>query len=211
MIPISIWVVEDNPTYRRMLRQLLNREKHITCSRVFPSCIEFLEAVETESHPDLVLMDLGLPEMGGVEGIKKMYILASDITVIVLTTFKDKQKVLQALDAGAAGYLLKTATGPEILKGIQDVFMGETALSPAVARIVLEEMRKPVAVEEFKLTDREVEVLEQLALDRSPKEVANNLGITVRTARFHLSNIYEKLHVTSQTGAVAKALRSGII
>jgi DNA-binding NarL/FixJ family response regulator len=211
MIPISIWVVEDNPTYRRMLQQLLNREEHITCSRVFPSCIEFLEAVETEAHPELVLMDLGLPEMGGVEGIKKMYSLTSDITVIVLTTFKDKQKVLQALEAGAAGYLLKTATGAEILKGIQDVFMGETALSPAVARIVLEEMRKPVAVEEFKLTDREVEVLEQLALDRSPKEVANNLGITVRTTRFHLSNIYEKLNVTSQTGAVAKALRTGII
>ena len=211
MIPITTWVVEDNPTYRRMLQDLLNREEHITGIRVFPSCIEFLEAVEIEAHPDIVLMDLGLPEMGGVEGIKKLKELAPDITVVVLTVFNDKQKVLQALDAGAAGYLLKTATGPEILKGIQDVFMGQAALSPTVARIVLEEMRKPSPVDDFNLTDREVAVLEKLADGLSVKEIADKLNISRNTARFHLSNIYEKLQVPSQSGAVAKALRAGLI
>ena len=89
--------------------------------------------------------------------------------------------------------------------------MGQSALSPAVAKLVLEEIRRPAPVEEFKLTEREIEVLELLAIDLSAKEIANKLDITVRTARFHLSNIYEKLQVSSQTGAVAKALRSGLI
>jgi DNA-binding NarL/FixJ family response regulator len=211
MIPIDIWLVEDDAGYRRNLRRSLDREKHITCSRVFPSCIEFLEAIQSGESPDLVLMDLGLPGMSGVEGIQRLKAIEPDVTVIVLTVSAEKEKVLQALEAGAAGYLLKTATGPEIIKGIQDVFMGQSVLSPKVARIVLEEIRSPVPTEEFQLTDREVEVLEQLAMDLSAKEVAVNLGITVRTTRFHLSNIYEKLQVSSQTGAVAKALRTGII
>ncbi len=211
MIPITIWIVEDDSVYRRSLERMLGRQDQITCTEVFPSCVEFLRAVEEVEHPDLVLMDLGLPEMSGIEGIKRLNELAPDITVMALTSFKEKDSVLEALEAGAAGYLLKTATGQDIIKGIQDVFMGQSVLSPSVARFVLEELRKPSPSEEFKLSDREVEVLEQLALDLPAKEVAVNLGITVRTTRFHLSNIYEKLQVSSQTGAVAKALRSGII
>lgn len=211
MIPISVWVVEDDSVYRRTLRRTLNREEQITCSRVFPSCIEFLEAVKEGPHPDLVLMDLGLPEMSGVEGIQRLSKVAPNLTVLVLTVFKDKDKVLRALDVGAAGYLLKTATGAEIIKGIRDVFMGKASLSPSVAKIVLEEMRKPEPVEDFHLSDREIEVLEKLATGLSVKEIGSELEISTRTARFHLSNIYEKLKVQSQSGAVAKALRAGII
>lgn len=211
MIPITLWIVEDDTTYRRMLQRILKRAEYITCERVFPSCIEFLEAVKTDKQPDLVLMDLGLPEMGGVEGIRKLAHLAPDITVMVLTVFKDKNNVLQALEAGAAGYLLKTASGPEIIKGIGDIFMGQTALSPSVAKIVLEEMRQPLPIEDFDLSIREIEVLEQLAKGLAIQEIGDALGITARTARFHLGNIYAKLQVQSQSGAVAKALRSRII
>jgi DNA-binding NarL/FixJ family response regulator len=211
MIPITIWVVEDDSVYRRSLKRMLGRQDQITCTQVFPSCIEFLKAVENDEPPDLVLMDLGLPEMSGIEGIKRLNETAPDITTLVLTTFKEKEAVMEALEAGAAGYLLKTATAPEIIKGIQDIFMGQSVLSPTVARIVLEEIRRPVTVGDFKLSDREMEVLELLAMDLSAKEVADRLGITIRTTRFHLSNIYEKLQVSSQSGAVAKALRAGII
>ena len=162
-------------------------------------------------HLDLVVMDLGLPKMSGTEGIRKLNALAPDVAVMVLTTFKEKASVMEALDAGAAGYLLKTATGAEIIKGIQDIFMGQSPLSPQVAKVVLEEMRKPAPVEEFNLSDREVEVLEKLAEGLAIQEIGDALGITLRTAHFHLGNIYKKLDVPSQTGAVAKALRTGII
>lgn len=211
MIPITLWIVEDDSSYRRSLEFMLSREPKITCARAFSSCIEFLEALKNEVHPDLVLMDLGLPEMSGIEGIQKLLEEAPDIAVLVLTTFSDKQKVLDALDAGAAGYLLKTATGPEIIKGIQDVFMGQSALSPMVAKVALEEIRKPVPEDTFNLTNRELEVLEELARDLTVKEIAENLGIAPRTVGHHLTNIYAKLNVPSSTGAVAKALRSGII
>ncbi len=211
MIPINIWLVEDDAGYRRNLRLSLNLEEQITCSRVFPSCIEFFEAIKTDEHPDLVLMDLGLPGMGGLEAIRKLASVAPDVAVIVLTVFKEKDKVLQALDAGAAGYLLKESTGPEIVSGLQQVFFGGSALSPSIAKIVVEELRKPAPEDDFNLSRREIEVLEQLAEGLSVKEIAANLEIRVGTAGFHLTNIYKKLQVQSQTGAVAKALRSGII
>ncbi|QHI70322.1 response regulator transcription factor [Tichowtungia aerotolerans] len=211
MIPINIWLVEDDAGYRRNLRLSLDREEHITCSCVFPSCIEFFEALQEDVPPDVVLMDLGLPGMSGLEGIRRLAQEFPDVAVVVLTVFKDKEKVLQALDAGAAGYLLKESTGPEIVQGLQQVFFGGSALSPSVAKIVVEELRKPSPAEDFKLSRREVEVLEKLAEGLAVKEIAAALDISIGTAGFHLTNIYKKLQVQSQTGAVAKALRSGII
>lgn len=211
MIPINIWVVEDDTVYRRTLQRMLNREEHITCDRVFPSCIKLFDTIETDPHPDLLLMDLGLPGMGGVEGIQKLSALAPDITVIVLTVFSDKEKVLESLEAGAAGYLLKTAMPHEIIRGLQEVFLGGAALSPPVAKMVLEEMRKPKPSEQFDLSAREIEVLELLATGLSVQEIADKLGVSRRTGAFHLNNIYAKLEVQSQSGAVAKAFRSGIL
>lgn len=211
MISIDLWIVEDDAMYRRTLQRMLESAEHIICSRVFPSFTDLLDAVKSEKHPDLLLSDLGLPDMDGVEGIRRLAEVAPDITVLVLTVFKEKEKVMQALEAGAAGYLLKNASVPEILGGIEQVFMGQSALSPAVAKIVLGELQKPSPAERFDLTGREIEVLENLAKDLSVKEIAAELSISRGTVAFHLGNIYQKLHVQSQSGAVAKALRSGII
>ncbi|MGJ8673534.1 response regulator [Rubritalea sp.] len=211
MLPINIWVVEDDAGFRRTLRSLLNTGERTSCSHVFPSCIEMFEALETAEHPNLILMDLGLPGMDGVEGIRNLTQIAPDVAVVVITVFREKAKVLEALDAGAAGYLLKTASGAEIIDGLEQVFAGGAALSPDVAKIVLDEMRKAPTTDSFKLSAREIEVLEHLTMDLSVKEIAGRLGISRRTVAFHLENIYRKLQVQSQSGAVAKALRSGII
>ncbi len=211
MIPIKIWIVEDDAGYRSNLRRTLNLEEHITCGRVFPSCIEFFRAIENDAHPDLVLMDLGLPGMSGMEGIQQLKTIAPDVTVIVLTVFADKKSVLQSLDAGAAGYLLKAAMPEEIVRGLQQVFLGGAALSPSVAKLVLEEMRNPEPADPFDLSAREIEVLEQLAQGLSVKEIAIELHIARSTVAGHLEKIYGKLHTHSQSGAVAKALRAGII
>lgn len=211
MIPINIWVVEDDAGYRRNLRMSLEHEEHITVERVFPSCIEFFERLETDAPPDMVLMDLGLPGMGGLEAIHKLSEVAPDVAVMVLTVFKDKEKVLDALEAGAAGYLLKESEVSEIVKAVQEVFVGGSALSPAIARIVVEELRKPVSSDDFNLSTREIQVLEKLSEGLAVKAIADQLDISISTTGFHLSNIYKKLHVQSQTGAVAKALRAGLI
>lgn len=211
MIPITVWIVEDEPAYRRMLLRVLGRADHITECRGFPSCIEFFEALDEGEHPDMVLMDLGLPGLSGVDGIIQMTETAPDIAVVVLTVFSDKKKVFQALEAGASGYLLKSATGPEIIKGLQEVFLGGSALSPAIAKMVLEDIRKPVPAGEVKLAVREVEVLERLAQGLAVKEIAAELDISQNTVSTYLGRIYSKLQVQSQSGAVAKALRSGII
>jgi len=159
----------------------------------------------------MVLMDLGLPEMSGVEGIKELAEKAPDVSVVVLTVFSEKEKVFEALEAGSSGYLLKSATGPEIIKGLQEVSLGGSALSPAVAKIVLEDIRKPNPNDNYKLATREIEVLEKLALGMSVKEIATALDISKSTVSTYLERLYQKLQVQSQSGAVAKALRSGII
>lgn len=211
MIPIKIWIVEDDAAFRRTLKRMLDREEQMTCSRVFPSCEKLFEALENDNQPDLVLMDLGLPGMGGVVGIQKLASVAPDITVVVLTVFKEKDKVLRALDAGAAGYLLKTAVPEEIVRGLQQVFFGGSVLSPSVAKIVLEEFRKPTPVHDFKLSPREIDVLKELALGHTNKKIASELGISVKTVSNHLESLYRKLEVQSQSGAVGKAMRAGII
>lgn len=211
MEPKRVWVVEDDTVYRRMLSRVLNRSDEISECRVFPSCIEFFDALRIWESPDMVLMDLGLPEMSGVEGIQKLVEDNPEVSVVVLTVFSEKEKVFNALEAGASGYLLKSATGPEIIKGLQEVSLGGSALSPAVAKIVLEDIRKPVPNDEYKLATREIEVLEKLALGMSVKEIAEALSISKSTVSTYLERLYQKLQVQSQSGAVAKALRSGII
>ncbi|MBK1876200.1 response regulator transcription factor [Pelagicoccus mobilis] len=211
MNSIDVWIVEDDADYRRMLTRVLDRSPQIASCRDFPSCISFLDAIKTEKHPHAVLMDLGLPRMSGITGIKELSQNAPDIAVIVLTVFGEKEKVLEALEAGASGYLLKTATTAEIRKGIQDAVWGGTPLSASVARFVLEEYRKPALANDFKLAAREIEVLHKLSLGHSVKEISSSLEISQATVSTYLRRIYSKLDVQSQSGAVAKALRSGII
>ncbi|MGJ8692716.1 MAG: response regulator [Thalassotalea sp.] len=214
MTPIKVWIVEDDTTYRRTLERVISRAESITDCRAFPSCIEFFSILDTLApceQPDLVLMDLGLPRMGGVEGIQKLSTNFPDIIAVVITVFSEKEKVLEALEAGASGYLLKSASGPEIIKSLEEVIKGGSVLSPEVAKIVLQNIRKSASDETYKMALREIEVLEKLSLGQSVKEISRSLDISQSTVSTYLARIYGKLKVQSQSGAVAKALRSGII
>ena len=217
MTPINVWIIEDDSTYRRTLVRVLSNAENIKSCHAFPSCIEFfsaleaIEAIKGNEKPDLVLMDLGLPRMGGIEGIKMLNTLAPDIIVVVLTVFSEKEKVLEALEVGASGYLLKSASSAEILKGLEEVIKGGSVLSPEIAKIVLENIRKPIANEHYKMAAREIEVLEKLSLGQSVKEISRSLDISQSTVSTYLGRIYGKLKVQSQSAAVAKALRNGII
>lgn len=167
MILLEVWVIQDEAHYRRMLARILTRSSNVRACRVFPSCPEMLAAIETAERPEVILMDLGLPRMSGLEGIKELSRIAPDIAVI--------------------------------------------ALSPAVARIVLDNLRAPSAKFDLKLAARELQVLEELALGRTVKEIAASLAISESTVSTYLGRIYAKLEVQSQSGAVAKALRNGLI
>jgi DNA-binding NarL/FixJ family response regulator len=208
---MNIWIVEDDSGYRRNLQISLQRQDHIACSRTFPNCIKFLDAIRSGERPDVMLMDLGLPQMGGVEGIERLKAIDPDVSVLVLTVEEKKETVMHALDAGAMGYLLKTSSVQEIVNALEQVIKGGAALGPGIAKLVLGEVRKPVLKEDFGLSPREIEVLEQLAEGLSSKEIGAMLHISAATVNFHLGRIYQKLDVQSQTGAVAKALRSDLI
>lgn len=211
MMSVRVWVVEDDSGYRELLADVLGASDAVASCQGFPSCIEMFDTVSTEELPDVVLMDLGLPQMSGVEGIRKLISIAPELPIIVLTVFSQKEKVFEALDAGASGYLLKSATGPEIISGLQEVVMGTLPLSPSIAKIVLEKIRCPILAEPLKLAAREVEVLEKLAQDFSVKQIAETLSISPNTVTTYLRRIYSKLQVQSQSGAVAAALRKGLI
>ncbi|GHC48687.1 response regulator transcription factor [Roseibacillus persicicus] len=211
MTAMNIWVVEDDSGYRRTLQRLLNRDQDISCPQVFASCQPLFDTLSAESHPDLILMDLGLPGMSGVEGIQKLAELAPNIVVVVLTVFSAKEKVMDALDAGAAGYLLKSATPREIIRGLKGASEGGVPLSPAIAKTVLEEMNSSPSPEDFDLSERELEVLQLLAEGLANKQIAERLNISPFTVNFHFRNLYKKLQVQSQPAAVAKAFRAGLL
>ena len=158
----KVLIVDDNLVIRRGLKSLLEEDSSIVIAGEASTGTEAIEWID-KSLADVVLMDLGLPGMSGLEAIKKLSGESPDLAVMVLTVFKEKEKVLEALDSGAAGYLLKESDGSEIIKGLHEVFMGGSALSPAVAKIVVDELRKPSPAEEFNLSSREIEVLERLA------------------------------------------------
>lgn len=216
MKTMTVWIVEDDSTYRRTLLKVIGNGQNIAHCRTFPSCIEFFDALNNcssnnENTPNIVLMDLGLPRMSGVDGIKKLTLNFPDIIAVVLTVFSEKAKVLEALEAGASGYLLKSASGAEIIKNLEEVINGGSVLSPEIAKIVLQNIQKPITDEDYKLAIREIEVLEKLSLGQSVKEISRSLDISQSTVSTYLARIYGKLKVQSQSGAVAKALRNGII
>ncbi len=211
--PITVWLIEDNSTFRKTVARVIDRIEGMTCPKAFSACEEALSAIPCPNPPDVVLLDIGLPGMSGIDGIRELKSKAPHIHTIILTVFDDQEKVFQAICAGASGYLLKTSPVEAITDGIRDVMNGGAPMNGRIARMVLAMFSKiaPKPAENYGLTERERQILNLMVEGLIKKEIADNLGVSFHTVDTHLRNIYTKLHVNTQTGAVAKALREGLI
>jgi DNA-binding NarL/FixJ family response regulator len=209
----KIWILEDHQVFAKQIRRLIDGEDDMDCPYHFSTPDEFFEKLDyTTDYPDVLLLDLGLPRIDGLEVLVRVRKKLPNLKVLILSAFDDRERVYRAICNGASGYLLKTADPDEILAGLRDVIHGAAALSGAIATMILNGFAKHGPVEETEaLTTREEEVLKALVKGYTKKEIGDELFISAHTVDMHLRSVYRKLHVRSQTEAVSKAIRQGIV
>jgi DNA-binding NarL/FixJ family response regulator len=191
---------------------VLNAETGLQCTRDFDSCEKVLAALAHYDAPHLILLDVGLPGMSGLDGIRLIKERAPKTLVVILTVFEDDDKVFQAICAGASGYLLKTSSVTEITQAVRDALAGGSPMTSRIARRVLDMFTKLAPKQsDYGLSEREREILQLMTTGLSKKEIADRLTLSVHTVDTYLRRIYEKLEVNTRTGAVAKALKEGLV
>ncbi len=205
---ISVWLVEDNHTFRNTIARVLNQVADLYCAHHFSNSEDALQALTEGTVPDVVLVDVELPGLDGIETVRRMKAISPASRIVMLTVFDDHDKILKAICAGASGYLLKTSPVEKIVESIRDVYAGGSAMTPRVARAVLDMFgRLLVPQGDYGLTAREQKILELMTDGLIKKEIADHLSLSYHTVDTHLRNIYAKLHVNTRSGAVAKALK----
>jgi NarL family two-component system response regulator LiaR len=210
---ITILLADDHVLLRQGTRELLEREDDMV---VVGEAGDGEEAVRltAELHPHVIIMDIAMPKMNGIEATRRIKQIFPDTAVLILSAYDDDQYVFAILEAGAAGYLLKDVPSQELVEAIRAVHAGESILHPAIARKVVNRFASPqglgpAAVEADQLSDREMEVLKLAAQGMTNMEIAKELDLSVRTIQGHLSNIFSKMQVGSRTEAVIQGLRRG--
>jgi two-component system, NarL family, response regulator LiaR len=207
--PIRVMLVDDHSVVRSGLNAMLSAEDGLELAGEAADGSEAVRIVE-RIKPDVILMDLLMPVMDGVSATKAIHDRWPEIRIIVLTSFKEREQVDGALKAGAMSYLLKTVSASELVSAIRGAMAGQSKLSSEATQVLIQEMRNPSA-RDYDLTAREKEIL-KLMIDGLPNtEIANNLGVSPSTAKFHVSNILSKLGVTSRTEAVSLALKQKLV
>lgn len=213
--PTRVWLVEDNEMFRRNVQRVINCLDEMTCDGSFESAESTFAALQTHKAPDVILLDVQLPGVDGISALSKFKQVVPDTRVIILTVFDDAEKIFRAVCAGASGYVLKASGTDKIGESIRQVMGGGAPMTPEVAKKVLDAFAKSELLSgtkgDYGLTAREQEILRLLAEGLLKKEIADALNISVNTVSTHLRRVYDKLHVNTNTGAVAKALREGII
>jgi DNA-binding NarL/FixJ family response regulator len=206
-MPIKVAIVDDDDGVRTKLGHAVARFNGCACVGEFSSGEEALAGLPT-SAPDVVLMDINLPGINGIECVRQLKPAHPGIEFVMLTVYEDTESVFNALAAGASGYLLKLATRQELLEAIQRVHAGGSPMTSHIARKVVQSFRQPAPTETetTRLSPREQQVLEHLAKGFLYKEISDALGISYDTVHNHIRHIYEKLHVRSRTQAVARYL-----
>lgn len=208
---IRILIVDDHSIVRKGIRALLTTERDLEVIGEVGNGMEAVAQAKT-LRPDVILMDLVMPKMDGIEATRQITTQQPGARVLVLTSFAADDKVFPAIKAGALGYLLKDSGPDELVQAIHQVYRGEPSLEPSIARKVLTEMASPVKkpLTADPLTEREMDILRHVAQGLSNKEIAEQLVIAEMTVRTHVSNILSKLHLASRTQAALYALKEGL-
>lgn len=209
---LNIVLIEDHFEFRAALSEEIESHDGFRCQGAYASVPVAVEAIEVEGVPDILVLDLGLPIVDGLSALPELRKSMPDAKILILTISEDRGRVLQALAAGANGYLLKTDPMERVMKGIANIARGEAPMSPAIAAIVLKTFLKtPGPNDQGILTARETEVLQSLSEGKARKIVAIDLGISENTVNNHVRKIYEKLNVHNLSGALKKAAEGGLI
>jgi DNA-binding NarL/FixJ family response regulator len=209
---IHLWIIEDHKTYGERLVRALNRLDGISCTQRFTACEDAFAALTTEPAPQVLLLDVGLPGMNGIEGIARLRQLAPSTAIVILTVFEEDDKIFRAICAGAAGYLLKTSNTEDIAAAIRSAAAGGSPINPHIARRVLEMFSKAnIPHKDYGLTPRELDILKLLVSGSTIKDAAAQLGIGYYTADEYIRSVYVKLQVRSRGSAIAKAVKEGLV
>ncbi|HYV90646.1 MAG TPA: response regulator transcription factor [Chitinophagales bacterium] len=214
MQTIRIILFDDSQQIRESLELLFSSAPGFELSGSFPNATESLNQVEVYK-PDVVLMDIDMPEVNGLDAVSVLHQSFPKIPVIMLTVFDDEERVFRALSNGAMGYLLKNISPTKLLEAISEVYHGGAPMTPSIARKVMLHFQKTaaskVATEDYHLALREREVLTLLTEGLSYKMIASRMNISMETVKTYMKRIYEKLHVTCMTEAVAKAIHQRLV
>jgi len=210
---IKVVIFEDNQSLRIGLYHLINGTEGYTCEGAFQDCSHLMQNIR-DTAPDVVLMDIGMPGISGIEAVRILKKEYPELKILMQTIFEDTDKIFESILAGASGYILKNTSPARILDYIKETYEGGAPMSPSVAVKVLKMVghsRTKENIDQFNLTEREKEILSCLIKGMSYRMIAESCFISVDTVRGHIRSIYEKLHVHSKGEAVAKAIKGNII
>ena len=209
---IKVAVFDDNKQRRELLEMLLNSTTEMECTGAFEDCRNVIKNI-VKNIPDVVLMDIDMPHVNGIEGLQLIRKQFPQVKILMQTVFEDDDKIFASICAGADGYILKKAQPHELMKAIAEVLEGGAPMTPSIARQVIRLVNKQNSKSDvdFQLTPREHEILSLLVQGLSYKMIGERCNISMPTVNSHIQHIYEKLHVSSGTEAVAKAISNKIV
>jgi DNA-binding NarL/FixJ family response regulator len=210
MHKIRLVLADDHPMIRAGFKTLLGQSEAFEIAGEADNGKELIKVVNS-ARPDVALVDVHMPEMNGLEALEKLHASFPDIKFIVLTMHEEREYVLKALKAGADGYLLKNIDREELENAIQTVYKGGKYFSPAITSILADSVARPAAIDVAEITPREKEVLTLVAGGQSTKQIADQLGISIRTVETHRINMLKKLEVNNSAELIRKAFETGIL
>jgi len=211
MIRVSIY--EDNPSLLESLSYLVRGTGSFELCTVAPNAVHVIEDCR-QACPDVILMDIDMPELTGIDAARMVKDEFPDVNVMMFTVFEDKDKIFEALCAGATGYLLKKTPPAKIIEAIEELYNGGSPMSSGIARKALEFFSKPAngnKPDDYQLSQRELDILQRLVLGDSYKMVADTCGVSMGTVYSHINHIYKKLHVNSKSEAIIKAMKERLV